>query len=89
MAKVSNEEMVREKYRSIFLTRGGREVLADILNDLGFMVMDVTDPEVVILQNAAKRILEKLGIWQGHNMKNIMNALLDMQYLNGGKSEKS
>ena len=89
MPKASNEEKVRETYRAVFLPRNGREVLADILNDLCFMTMDVTDPEVVILQNAAKRILEKLGIWQDHNMKNIMNALLDMHYLDGGKSEKS
>ena len=60
----------REKLRKVYGSIDGRTALADLLNDLGLFVVD----------NQAKALLMKLGIWQEHNMMNIVNALMDMPY---------
>lgn len=60
----------REKLRKVYGDIDGRTALADLLNDLGLFEVD----------NQAKVILMKLGIWQEHNMMNIVNALMDMPY---------
>jgi len=79
------EEVKREVYRKVFLSDEGRIVLTDILNDLGHMIVDSLEPEQLILQNYAKVLLSKLGIWQPHNIKNIVDAYLNMQYTQGEK----
>ena len=60
----------RDIARRVFNSPEGRALLADLLNDLGLFEVD----------NEAKMLLMKLGIWQEHNMMNIVNALMDMPY---------
>ena len=77
---------IRDKYRQVFLTPTGAEVLTDLLVRLH--VFDEVDQkmtirrflrdtnEEVILQNFGKRILGILGVWQGANALEITQALL-------------
>ena len=72
-----------EIYRKVFLSEHGRVVLADILNELNHMAMDVQSPEELALSNFSKLLLSKLGIWRPHNLKRIVDAYLNMQYTEG------
>lgn len=55
-------EEVSRTYRTVFSSAGGQEVLADILDELGFNrpAEHIGDLNT---QNAAKRILAKAGLW--------------------------
>ena len=77
------EDVKREVYRKVFLSPEGRAVLTDILNDLGHLQMDISTPEEIALSNYAKQLLAKLGVWQPHNEKRIVDAYLNMQYIQG------
>lgn len=72
----------REKrvlYRQVFTTPQGRAVLTDILNDLGFYNMHRGEEDVV-LTNYARRLLEKVGVWQPQNMYDITDAFLGIPW---------
>ena len=58
----------------------------DILNDLKFF--DKLETEIdMALHNEALTLLSKLGIWQEHNITRIVNALMDMPYMNKEKTD--
>ena len=60
-------------YRNVFSTAEGRLVLTDILSDLGhFSVCDSESDRA--LQNYAKTLLAKVGMWDIHNIGKIVNA---------------
>ena len=73
----------RDIARKVYDTVEGRALLADILNDSKFFVIDLEDPRDIALENSAKNLLYKLGIWRPHNIMRIVNALMDMPYLEG------
>ena len=74
------DEKKREIYRRVFGTVEGRVVLTDILNDLGHFAEDLSEQDTA-LSNYAKTLLEKLGIWQPHNLKRLVDAYMNMPYL--------
>lgn len=77
---------VRDKYRTVFSSPIGTEVLTDLLVRLHVFDEVETKPawrrwgqdknEEVVLQNFGKRILGILGAWQGANALDITRALL-------------
>jgi len=69
-----------EATRRIYLTPQGKGVLALDMLDLMFFDFDLT-PEDLPKLNAAKRKLERLGIWRHDNIGRIVEALLSMPYL--------
>lgn len=74
-AQVPNEE----EYRSVFTSRTGRKVLTHMLAELHFFdEIQLTDEEI-ILSNYAKRLLNRIGIWKGLNVGEIVNAFLDIK----------
>lgn len=66
------------RYRRVFDTPEGREVLKDILFDLRFFSLQLSGPEETALHNAAHRILRKCGAWQEHNVLDITASVLRM-----------
>jgi len=53
----------------------------DLLNDLKFFDRLETETDMA-LHNQAIDLLNKLGIWREHNIARIVNALMDMPYMN-------
>lgn len=76
--KQAQEERTRHErlYRMVFDSQEGREVLADILNDLGFWSKEVQDSGDVVLQNYARLLLEKCGAWHADNIPAIIDSIL-------------
>ncbi|RLI54573.1 MAG: hypothetical protein DRP09_12630 [Candidatus Thorarchaeota archaeon] len=76
----------RELLRKVYSTPEGRLALMDILNRSKFFSTEVSTPQEIVLENSAKILLEELGIWQGHNALRIVNALMNMPYLEGDQN---
>lgn len=66
--------------RKVYGTPEGRALLADILNENRLFAMDNDTVIDLALENSAKTLLYKLGIWREHNMMRIVNALMAMPY---------
>jgi len=76
----------RDKLRKLYGTPDGRPVLMDLLNDLKFF--DILESEAdMVLHNKALVLLSKLGIWEEHNITRIVNALMNMPYMNEGEND--
>lgn len=71
--------------RKVYSTPEGRALLTDLLNNLGFFRMDLDNDRDILLENKAKELLYELGIWRPHNVGRIVDALLDMPYMEGTK----
>lgn len=77
---------LRDKYRLMFSTPLGKEVLTDMLIRLHYFDEISTKPswrrwfrdknEEVVLQNFAKRLMGILGVYDGRNALAITQALL-------------
>ena len=76
----------RDIARKVYSTPEGRALLADMLNDLKFFDRLETEADMV-LHNEAKALLYKLGIWREHNITEIVNALMNMPYINKEKTD--
>ena len=72
-----------ELLRKVYGTPEGRTALTDILNTAGFFRMDLETPQDIALENSAKILLSKIGIWKEHNAFRIVNALMNMPYTEG------
>ena len=70
----------RDIMRKVYNTKDGAIMLTDLLNDSGFFAMDGQTEADMALENSAKRLLYKLGIWRPENMHRIVEALLKMPY---------
>jgi hypothetical protein len=78
--KPDNTEALKliNAYRSVFFTPEGRQVLTHLLVDLGvFNELEATEYEVA-QHNAGIRILTRLGIIRGNNIRAIVDALVDL-----------
>jgi len=75
------------KYRAVFSTPNGREVFTDMMLDLGFLAGELSTPESVALGNYARLLLYKIGAWQDHNIRGIVDKLFELptSYLEGGQ----
>ncbi len=76
----------RDIARRVYNTVEGRALLMDILNDLKFFNRLETETDMA-LHNEALALLSKLGIWREHNITRIVNALMDMPYMNKEKTD--
>jgi hypothetical protein len=65
-----------EAYRRVFATPAGRIVLTDMLNDLGAISGRIESEEDRVLNNYARTLLKKIGIWKGRNIYHLTDALL-------------
>lgn len=64
-------------YRSVFSSAEGRKVLGMLLIDLGFF--DEADtPEQVALRNFAKRLLNRLGLFELENVGKFVDKLFEI-----------
>lgn len=70
----------RDLMRKVYNTKDGAIMLTDILNDLQFFSTHIEGESEIAMENSAKRLLYKLGIWQPHNAFRIVEALLAMEY---------
>lgn len=64
-----------ETYRHVLLMGDGPAVLADILYDLHFFDAFVESEEEVALNNYARKLLVKLGIWRAEHIDQIVGEL--------------
>lgn len=71
------EKEIQQKYRNLFSTPEGKEVLAHMLTLLHFFDEMVRDEDIV-LRNFANKILAILGVWQAMNAKRIVDTFLRM-----------
>jgi hypothetical protein len=62
--KKDQERKVTMLYRRVFNTPEGRDVLTDILNDLGFFSQQLKTEADMACHNAATNILAKYGVWR-------------------------
>ncbi len=67
-------ELTDAAFRNLFATPQGSKVLAVILEDLGFYRFSANDGDRV-LNNFAKSLLTRCGLWQGNKNYEIVNAL--------------
>ena len=75
-------------YRRVFFgSADGKLVLADLLNDLEFLNMDVQKAEEVTRQNIARQILAKLGIWQPKNVYRLVEDFVGMPWDTEGEND--
>ena len=72
-----NDEL-SQKYRHIFTSPLGREVLADILSDLHFgCTLDPDNKAQIAEYNVGTTILFKCGVFGPERDMDVMNALLN------------
>jgi hypothetical protein len=73
----SEEEKIRDIYRTTFSSPEGREALMYILTDLGFF--DATKDDVgQALRNFAVRLLEQMGILHETNAEHIVEQFFKL-----------
>ncbi len=75
----------REMYRRVFGSSEGRLVMADMLNDLNHIAIDIESPVDIALANYGKVLLGKLGILQPHNVYRLVDAYFNMPYVEEGE----
>lgn len=77
-------ETMTEKYRTVFGTPTGQEVLADVLTELGYFTPEVDAPGAYAMRNVAKKMIEKCGIslMTGRNRNRFVEQLFELPYEN-------
>jgi len=69
---MTNEDRIETLYTRVFSTEEGKQVLADILNDVGFFSLhDMNEPADIARLNVGRRILSKMGRWTEDNLFDI------------------
>jgi hypothetical protein len=70
---------VVDMFRRVFDNPHGHDVLAFMLDDLGFFIEACRDEKDAVLQNYAKRLLNLCGLWDlSHNPGECVKALFKM-----------
>lgn len=78
------EEAMHHLYQRVFCGRdrsanqAAELMLTDMLNDLHFFDGRLDTPEKYILNNYARKLLFKIGVWQEFNRWDITQALLSL-----------
>ena len=82
MAMIEESDYLEvERQRSLYNTADKRAILAEELVELGlFGSIDATDPQAVERHNIAVNKLYKLGIVQDDMMKDIVDAIWNINY---------
>ena len=75
------EDQLATLYRNVFGTGQGQIVLANMLVDLHFF--DTVEGEEVVLQNYARQLLDKIGVWRGENVARIVAGLMTIPIQGG------
>ncbi len=74
-AKTEDVDPLQRQYFSVFSGTAGQAVLADILQDL-HAFGEIVNDEDVALNNYSRLLLAKIGVIQGENAADIVNALM-------------
>jgi len=69
-----------EKYRIVFGSQTGREVLADILASMGYFQLEDVSPEGLVLHNQAKIILQKCGLLNYQQRVDLLEAWFSLPF---------
>ena len=69
--------VIMDKYRKLFSSQIGRDVLADMLTELGFFDYSSDDPMERGQQEYAKRLLRMCGIWKADHRRQIVWGLFN------------
>jgi len=74
----------REKYRSVFTSGYGPEVLNDMALECGFYD-NLDTPEDMALFNYFRLIIQNIGVWDVAHVENtaLMNKLLELPFVPG------
>ena len=84
MAFMSKKDVEKaEKWRTVFGSPLGKEVLEEMLIELQFFnTIDPTDVEQVALHNYGKSIMYRLGFLQDKNVSSIIDDMFKLDYSN-------
>lgn len=75
------EVTTAERWRAVFGSPLGKEVLEEMLIELHFFdTLDPTDMEQVALHNYAKSILYRLGFFQDKNVSSMLDDMFKLDY---------
>jgi hypothetical protein len=74
---VDRAQQLRDKYRFVFGTELGSQVLSDILKMCHFaMKVDPDNKNEIIAHNLAVEILAKCGVYDGDNFEKVIRNIL-------------
>ncbi len=71
---MAEPKSLTEKYRLVFDSPTGREVLVDLLAGMGFFQLEETSPEALVLHNQAKIIMQKCGFFEYENWNDLIDG---------------
>lgn len=83
MAEISSEAQLAktEKWRSVFCSKAGQEVLEEMLIELGvFSSIDPKDEQRLALRNYGLVVMYNLGMLVDENIPKIIDNMLKMGY---------
>jgi len=63
------KDQLKIDYRTCFTAKSGRMVLTDLLMDAGFFDDDLKTTEEAAVENFAKKILFKMGVYDKKDLK--------------------
>jgi len=73
-----SEQSIREEYRRTFNSGAGRKVLAHMLTELHFFDEILDNEEERVLANYARKLLNRLGIWNDLNIDELIGAFMQI-----------
>jgi len=72
------DKEIKEKYKAVFSTVTGKEVLIDILLGMAWLDREATSPEALAVHNARKTIMRKCGMLDHERISDIIDASLSI-----------
>jgi len=84
-------EEMRSKYRAVFDTPMGAEVLNHMLFEMHFFSDEIQHPYEIALSNYAKRLLWYIGIWDTEYIDNpkLVNKIMELPLIPEAKKDES
>jgi len=79
-ARDNGQDEVRRMYREVFGTRVGKQVLANMLAELGYFNEIIATPEEIAHLNYARRLLSIMGIMQAKNVEGMVEMLMSLPF---------
>lgn len=77
---MAKHKSIVEKYRIVFGTETGKEVLTDILAGMGFFHLEEISPEALALHNQAKIILQKCGLLNYRKREELLDSWFKLPF---------